>query len=191
MTTIAAVQGPSWVVIGFDSQVSESDGRNYQLPDNAAKCVRNGPFLLGVAGDFRAVNLLAHSFAPPSPSKTRGIRLDKYMTTKFVPSLKKCFDMNFYGSGGEHGSSIIVAVNGVAYEIGGNYDCIRDERGLYAIGSGGAFALGALYVLDSLGGKRGIRKAREHVGEALATSVLLDSGTSEPITIVSQQADLQ
>ena len=97
MTTVAAVQGPSWVVIGYDSQVSETDGRTYQLPSGAGKCVEIGRFLIGVAGDFRAVNLLAHSFTPPDPERMKGTKLDKYMITRFVPSLKKCFDVNFYG----------------------------------------------------------------------------------------------
>jgi ATP-dependent protease HslVU (ClpYQ) peptidase subunit len=187
MTTVAAVQGPSWVVIGYDSQVSETDGRTYQLPSGAGKCVEVGPFVIGVAGDFRVVNLLAHSFTPPDPEKSQGSKLDKYMTTRFIPSLKKCFDLNFYGKDGEHGSELIVAVNGVAYEIGSNYDCIRDEHGLYSIGSGGTFALGALYALDE-GKRRGIRKAKDHIEAALNISVLLDSGTSDPITIITQHA---
>lgn len=188
MTTIAAVQGPSWSVIGYDSQVSESEGRKYLLPSDAGKCVEVGPFILGVAGDFRAVNILTHSFSPPDPGKNKTTTLDKYMITKFVPSLKKCFDENFYGKDGEHGSSLIVSVNGVIYEIGSNFDCIRDGLGLYATGTGGLFALGAMYALDSPSRKRTTTEAKDIVRRSIEAAAFLDSATSDPVTVIVQRS---
>jgi hypothetical protein len=32
MTTIAAVQGDGWAVIGYDSRITEEEGRSYILP---------------------------------------------------------------------------------------------------------------------------------------------------------------
>lgn len=184
MTTIAAVQGPTWSVVAFDSQVSE-DSRKYSLPVGAGKCVAVGDYIFGIAGDFRAVNILAHTFQPPQALDRTGLDLDKFMTSKFIPALKKCFDDNWYGKDGEHGSLIMVSVNGTIYEIGSNYDCIRDTCGLYGMGSGGHFALGALHALDGEG-RRTQKRAKEMLDAALAVAVTLDSGTSNPVTIIVQ-----
>lgn len=187
MTTIAAVQGPSWAIIGFDSQVSESDGRKYQLPDDAAKCFEVGQYVIGVAGDLRVVNILSNSFVPPEPPRTVGKKLDKFLISRFIPSLRRTFDHNSYGKEWkDEGALLIVAVNGIIYEIGPNFDCIRDTRGLYAIGSGGNFALGALVALDEPG-RRTLRKAEQMVTTAMFAAASLDSGTSEPITIVTKK----
>lgn len=188
MTTIAAVQGPSWAVVGFDAQVSEMDGRKYQLPDDAAKCFEIGKYVIGVAGDFRIVNILSHSFSPPDPPDVVGPKLDKFMVTRFIPVVKKSLDNNFYGRDGkEDGALLIVIVNGIVYEIGPAFDCIRDTKGLYAIGSGGNFALGALYVLDDQQTRRSMKRAEEMVSAAMFAAASLDSATSEPITLITRK----
>lgn len=187
MTTIAAVQGPSWAVVGYDAQVSEADGRKYQLPGDAAKCFEVGDYIVGVAGDFRIVNILSHSFSPPDAPRATGPKLDKFMTTRFIPAIKRAFDNNFYGrEGKDDGALLIIVVNGVIYEIGPNFDCIRDTRGLYAIGSGGNFALGAMAALD-VQGRRTIKRAQDMVSSAMFVAASLDSGTSEPITLITKK----
>ena len=93
MTTIAAVQGDGWSVIGYDSRVSEEDGRSYILPKDNAKVFKNGHYIIGVAGDMRAINILAHVFKPPTcTATTLGIKLDKFMTAVFIPELKETFE---------------------------------------------------------------------------------------------------
>lgn len=185
MTTVAAVQGPSWAVIGADSQVSE-DSKKYRLPQGFSKLIHNDVYLIGVAGDHRAVNVLTYNFAPPSPGRFQGADLDEFMVSKFVPSLKRCFDNNFYGKDSEHGSSLIVLVRGVAFEVGSDYDCIRDENGLYSIGSGSSYAIGALHATDT-NKVRTLGAAKDMIRSALLASCSYDSGTSEPVTIVVQQ----
>jgi ATP-dependent protease HslVU (ClpYQ) peptidase subunit len=185
VTTIAAIQGSSWVVMGYDSQVSEDAGRKYELPHNSGKCFPVGDYLIGVAGDFRAVNVLMHNFRPPDVGKNSGEDLDRFMTSKFIPSLKKCFDDNFYGKDSEQGSLLLVAVNATVYEIGGNYDCMRESNGVYAIGSGGGFALGAMLALES-GKRKTMKNAKDSITSAISIAATLDSGTSEPIMMVTQ-----
>jgi len=189
VTTIAAVQGPSWVVVGYDSQVSEQDGRKYSLPDKLPKFFEVGNYLIGVAGDYRAVNILSHCFSPPLLESTVvGPELDRFMVSKFVPSLKKCLDANSYGKDDEQASLLMVVANAVAYEIGSNYDCIRDSKGLYALGSGGSYALGALYALNADSDRRSLKSAERHMNMALDAAVALDSGTSYPTyTVVSKR----
>jgi ATP-dependent protease HslVU (ClpYQ) peptidase subunit len=184
MSTVVAIQGQSWAVVGYDSQVSEDGGRKYLLPPDAGKVVQNNEYIFGVAGDLRAVNILAHAFIPPTPGKKLDFELDEFISTKFVTSLRKCFEVNSYGKDGEHSSSVIVVVNGTVYEIGGNYDWIRDGHGLYAIGTGSPYALGAMHSIQPE--RLTIKVAKDRAREAVRVAAVLDSSTCEPITIVTQ-----
>lgn len=188
MTTIAAVQGSGWAVVGSDSQVTE-DSKKFTLKKEFSKLLRNGPYIIGVAGDLRAVNILTHNFSPPTPLRGVGEdELDKFMATKFIPELKACFDKNFYKQDAEQGSSLVVLLRGVVYEVGSDYDFIRDAGGVYSIGTGSAFALGALHALGQQGSNT-LARAKERVAAALEASCSYDSMTSAPITIVVQRSE--
>lgn len=188
MTTIAAVQGPTWAVVACDSQVTE-ENRVFMLPKDSPKIVKNGPYLLGAAGDMRAINLLAHQFKPPiPPANATGSKLDKFISSKFIPDLKNLFDEVQYGEKGSQDSTILVVIHGCIYEIGSGYDWCLDQSGIYAFGSGGAFALGSLH--NELEGKKlTIPMARGAVRRSLEISSLLDSNTGGQILVTVQQSD--
>ena len=137
---------------------------------------------------MRAVNLLAHTFKPPIPTATDyGLKLDKFISSKFVPALKQCFDDAQYGEKGEQDSTVLVVIHGRIYEIGGGYDWALDESGIYAMGSGAQYALGAMHASIE-GKKRTIAAARSVVKSAVALAARLDPSTGEPIHIISQSA---
>jgi ATP-dependent protease HslVU (ClpYQ) peptidase subunit len=187
MTTIAAIQGDGWAVVGFDSQITE-DSRIFLLPSAAGKVAQNGPYILGAAGDLRAINLLHHTFRPPAPAPTeRGLKLDKFISTKFVPALKSCFDEAQYGEKGSHESSIIAVVNGTVYEIGADYDWCHDQRGIYAVGTGSSYALGSLYESNDGRKRRTLTAARANLRSALTIASLLDINTGGTIHISTQK----
>lgn len=185
MTTIAAIQGEHWAVIGYDARVTEED-RIYTLPQHGGKLVKNGSYLLGAAGDLRAVNLLAHVFKPPtiSPS-TYGLKLDKFISTSFIPELKKCFEENSYSKDGEFDSQILVLINGTIYEIGSDYSWAHDETGIYSIGSGSSYALGSLIAtLETR--KRTLATAKTLVRQAVNIAARLDPSTGTPVYVQVQ-----
>jgi ATP-dependent protease HslVU (ClpYQ) peptidase subunit len=189
MTTIAAYQGSTWAVVAYDSKVTE-DSRVFTLPRESGKVFQRGPYILGAAGDMRAVNLLAHTFKPPSPAvqDLQPAALDRFMSTKFIPSLKACFEEANYSEKGEQDSTVLAIVNGKVYEIGSNYEWCHDVTGLYALGSGSAYALGAMHALkDSMRG--GIVNARTIVKEAVLIASRLDSDSGEPVYVLSQRPD--
>jgi ATP-dependent protease HslVU (ClpYQ) peptidase subunit len=187
LTTLAAVQGEGWAVIGYDSRVTE-ENRIFSLPKDAGKVVRNGQYILGAAGDMRAVNLLAHTFKPPVPTASEyGTKLDKFMSAKFIPALKQCFDDAQYGEKGETDSSVLALIHGRVYEIGGGYDWCLDETGIYAVGSGSDYALGAMFALTE-GKKRTMSHAKSIVKSGIQIATRLDPQTAEPIYIISQTA---
>lgn len=185
MTTIAAVQGDGWAVVGYDSRVTE-DSRVFTLPSDNGKVVRNGRYLIGAAGDLRAVNLVSHAFRPPpAPETADRLELDRFVATKLVPALKSCFEAANYGEKGEQDSTIVVVVSGTVYEIGSNYEWCHDSYGLHGLGSGGSFALGALH--SSIGGRRvTIQQARAAVRSAVSIAARLDSQTGGPVHTASQ-----
>lgn len=187
MTTIASIQGEGWSVVGYDSRVSEDDGRYYTLPKHSGKVANVSGYLIGAAGDMRAVNIVTNLLKPQSAGNLVGAKLDKFMASVFIPDLKACLDENSYGKDGEQGSSIIVSVNGVVYDIGSNYEWCHDEIGIYAVGSGGGYALGSLYSLVEPFADRTIESAKAHLKEALTISAKLDNNTGAPFNFIIQR----
>ena len=185
MTTVAAIQGENWVVVGYDSRVTEEQ-KIYTLPKDNGKLFKNGNYLLGVAGDMRAVNLLSYVFKPPAVTPTTyGLKLDKFVSTSFIPELKKCFEDASYSKDGDQDSQVIVVVNGTVFEIGNDYSWARDETGVYAIGSGGDYAMGAMIAsLETR--KRTLSTAKTIVRQAITIASKLDPSTSPPIYVQVQ-----
>jgi ATP-dependent protease HslVU (ClpYQ) peptidase subunit len=161
MTTILGIQGEGFAVLCTDSRISlfEEGGtvsRVTTLGTNSSKVCQNGKYLIGAAGDVRAINILQHVFNPPAPpTTTKGKRLDGFITKTFIPALRQCFEeQGFFIAEGnsqnhpaQHSATIIVAVHGVIYVIEGDYSWTVDASGVYAIGTGSGYALGALSAL--------------------------------------------
>lgn len=200
MTTIVAIQGDGYAVIGTDSRVSSFDetGMAYQittLGTGTAKVAANGRYLLGAAGDVRAINILHHAFSPPNPSfKTGGGHLDQFITQKFIPALRECFEVTGYATPdndqknhiAEHSSTILVVLNGVIYIIDGDYSWTSDRTGVYAIGSGSSYALGAIQAIT--GGKQlTIQKAKTAITKALSITSKFDPYTGSPFQMFVQE----
>lgn len=193
MTTILAVQGETFAVIGADSRISlfDDSGTAFQvstLGTGSAKVAENGKYLIGVAGDVRAINILHHAFQPPAPptSKDRQ-KLDGFMTKVFIDSLRRTFEEHGYASPtteqsehlAEQSSSIIVAVAGVIYVVEYDYGWTSDTNGVYAIGTGSSFALGAMMALNP-GTPTSPARAERQIIKALTTASKFDPLTGGP-----------
>lgn len=158
MTTIVGLQGDGFAVVATDSRVSSIDGSGFAyqvgtLSAGTSKIAQNGKYLLGAAGDVRAINILHHAFVPPTPAPSmRGKKLDQFVTLKFIPALRDTFEEAGYTASSkdepaEHGSTILVVINGTIYIVEGDYSWTSDSNGIYAIGSGAPYALGAIQAL--------------------------------------------
>ena len=181
MTTICAVQGNGWVVVGWDSNVADEGGRAYLADKSWSKVVQRNNWLLGAAGDVRAINLLQHQFEPPKTDLT-GARLDKLVVSVVIPSLREIFEANGYtsntrSSGEQHGSELLFVVNGVVFEIGMDWSWCRDAGGMYSVGSGGDYALGYLYGQPRF---QTADEARIGILKALNIAARFDRFTGEP-----------
>jgi len=162
MTTILGIQGETFALICVDSRISsfDSSGSAYQvntLKEGSGKVAVNGKYLLGAAGDVRAINILHHVFQPPIPAvNLKGKKLDQFFTAKFIPSLRQCFENEGYAIPdkedkehmAEQASQILVVIHGSIYVVDGDYSWTSDSSGLYALGTGSSYALGALQALQ-------------------------------------------
>jgi ATP-dependent protease HslVU (ClpYQ) peptidase subunit len=172
MTTILAFQGDGFAVVSVDSRVSSMDDNGFAfqittLGEGSSKVAKNGKYLLGAAGDVRAINILHHVFQPPLPPPgTKGKKLDQFMTVKFIPALRECFEKQGYAAPetensthiAEHSSTILVVLNGNIYVVDGDYSWTSDYNKIYALGTGSSYALGAMNAMVS--GKKSLTSSQ-------------------------------
>ena len=194
MTTVIGIQGDGFSVVCADSRVSDIDNSGYisqmlTLREGTGKIANNGKYLIGAAGDMRAINILHHAFQPPTPAPNlRGKKLDEFITVKFIPALRECFEQQGYASPdsneekrhiAEQESTILVSIHGSIYVIDGDYSWSSDVSGMYALGTGSAYALGAL---QSLIGKKKvtIAHAKSIAIKALNIAAKFDPHTGAP-----------
>lgn len=194
MTTIIGIQGDGFCVVTADSRISDVGEDGYaisqivSLRESNGKIGVNGKYILGAAGDLRAINILHHAFVPPNPAPSlRGKKLDHFVTVKFIPALRESFESHGYALPdnsskvhmAEHSSTIIMAINGAVYVIDGDYSWISDSSGIFAIGTGAQYALGALYGLYPKG-KLTLVAARKMAIKAVSVAAKFDPYTGAP-----------
>ena len=196
MTTIVGMQGDGFAVICTDSRVSDDTGGTLStLGQGMSKVAQNGSYLIGAAGDVRAINILHHAFAPPTPpSNLKGKKLDAFMTVKFIPALRECLEKQGYSYFDKDSnftatfeSTIITVIHSTIYVIDGDYSWASDSNGLYAIGSGSDYAIGAMNVLMPKN-KLTINTAKTICTRALTTASKYDGGTGAPYHTFLQES---
>ena len=169
MTTIIGVEYANRCVVLADSRVV-GDTKIYAHPD-MVKVITNGNFIIGTAGDVRAIQVILHSWKPPSLISKDKDNLFSFIINKVVPSLKQLLVDNGIldskPSDKEFELYILLAINGSIFEIDSELSVSRSNAGYYAIGTGGDYALGALY-------------AGATPEQAIAIAALNDSKTAEP-----------
>ena len=149
MTTLVAIQGDGWSVIGCDSRASDEDGRYMELA--TSKVVNNNGILIAVSGASRGGNITQFGWKPPKPRNAE--ELDIFMTKRFIPSMRKAFQEAGYegkedGDAAWQDSNLLVSVRGTIYPIFNDYSWDREARRVYYAGSGGDLALGALEAMN-------------------------------------------
>ena len=175
MTTIIGVEYANRCVVLGDSRIV-GDSKIYSHPD-MVKVVTNGNYLVGVAGDVRALQVVLHTWKPPAFLAKDKTNIFQFMVNKVAPSLKQLLtDAGLLDSKSpdkDFEINIIVGLNGSLFEIDSDFAVSRNSDGYYAIGTGGDFALGALYA--------GVTP--EQAADIAATN---DSKTAGPFTTETQ-----
>ena len=143
MTAIVGIQGKGWAVMAADSMTTYNDKPYFSKSFD--KVTRKGDYVFAFAGDAIAGNIANFIWTPPKIIKT--MATDVFMQTKVLPSLREVMKDNGYTpdtKDEDAGFDALICINGIIYEVDQDYLWSRDDRGLYAVGSGGAVALGAL-----------------------------------------------
>jgi ATP-dependent protease HslVU (ClpYQ) peptidase subunit len=175
MTTIIGVEYANRCVVLGDSRIV-GDSKIYSHPD-MVKVVTNGNFIIGAAGDVRALQVILHTWKPPVAVAKDKENIFQFMISKVVPSLKQ--QLNNYGlldtksPDKDFELYVLIAFNGNIFEIDSDFAVSRSDSGYYGIGTGGDYALGALY-------------AGATPEQAASIAALNDSKTAEPFITETQ-----
>lgn len=186
MTTLVAIQGDGWTVLGCDSRLSDDDGRYATAKEH--KIVDNNGILIAGSGSTRAINILHYGY--PQPKPTANEDLNKYMTRKFIPEMRKQFieggiDTKKDEGVAENEGGFIISVKAQLYAVQSDYSWDTDVRGVYVMGSGGDIAQGALAAL-------GVQEVRTHeeaeaiIKAAINIAIDYDMHSFGPIHIFKQ-----
>lgn len=191
MTTILAVQGDGWAVIGSDTQWSTDDGRVGK--STQSKVITLNKYLIGIAGYTRGANVIQHNFTPPAPPpKAQGQKLNKFVVSQFVPAYKAVLEGTGVGlpqyddEVAKTTIDCLVVVNGTIFQIDEDYGTDMDANRLYAIGSGSDYGLGALQALTDKK-KLTIPMAKQAILKSLSISAKFDAGTGAPFHVFTQE----
>ena len=175
MTTIVATCKNGNVVMGADAQVTDNARPNRH--SKMEKITKNNGWLIAGSGDSQPCDVMQHIFVPPVPTNKERENLYKFMITKFVPAMRECLDENGYKpdpGDKEQSFSMLFAFDGEVFDIGDDFSVMLNSDGIYGVGNGSQFAIGALY-------------AGASVEKALEIASNNDIYTSGPFQIVKQQ----
>jgi ATP-dependent protease HslVU (ClpYQ) peptidase subunit len=175
MTTIVGVCKNGSVTFGADSQVTDGTRRNNH-PKMEKISKRNG-YLIAGSGDSQPCDILQHIFLPPVPTIKEREDLYHFMIAKFVPAMRECLEENGWKPDREDkdsGFSMLIAFDGEIFDIGDDFSVVLNSEGIYGVGAGSQYAVGALY-------------AGASVEKALEIAANNDVYTSGPFQIVKQQ----
>jgi len=151
MTAIVGIQGKGWAVIAADSMTTYTD-RPY-VAKGCDKIVKVGEYLVAVAGDAIAGDILNNLWQPPKVIKTQDP--DRFMMIRVLPSIKQTLTEAGYDptpkgkNDDDAGWDALICFNGKLYQVSDDYGYMRDDKGFYGIGTGGGLALGALVSMES------------------------------------------
>ena len=179
MTTIIGVQAVNGCVIASDSRVAEG-GKVYTHPE-MVKAAERGSYIVGGAGDYRALQVVLHGWQPPVVSAKAKQNLYEFVINKVAPSLKSTlveagieFNKGSEDSDNKFELQLIIGINGTLFEIDSDFAVAMNDTGFYAVGSGGDYALGALH-------------AGVTVLDAMRIAAINNNGTSAPFHILEQE----
>jgi len=183
VTTIAAIEGPDWVVLGADTMSSSEDGFSITIPNG--KIFRNNNIVFAGAGAVRGINILEHDFTPPQITVKD---MDKYVTRQLVPAMRRTFIEAGYEvlkpeASVENDNIWIVVVRGKVYRIDSDYSWERTTDNLYVAGSGERFALGAMSALTNGALIDDHAKARKIITKALQIATKYYSATGGKLNV--------
>ena len=186
MTTVVGIQGKDFCVLAADSQITEDNLRT--ISQKTPKIIEKGQYLLAITGDTRPGDILTYNWNPPTYKKNYDSI--QFMGRRVIPSIIKAFEDNGYEwtnkEDKEAGFDYLLAFNGSIFHIASDMSFIQSDSNYYGIGSGGQFALGYMFHLQT--DKYLIKdQASDLALKAIEVASLLDINTCPPIQLAVQK----
>ena len=148
MTTIIGIEYNDKCVLVADSRVIDDSGRVY-AHRVMKKIAQRGAILIAGAGEVAPCDIAQNIWIPPQFTTKDKKDPYRFMIVKAIPSLRKCLTDNGYNFEEDKKDGtrfqFLMAVGGELFDIDEDLSVMKSEDNIYAIGSGGPFALGALY----------------------------------------------
>jgi len=186
MTAIVGVQGKGWAVLAADSMTTYTD-KPY-VAKGCEKIVKVNEYLIAVAGDAIAGDIINNLWQPPKVIKTQ--ESDRFMMIRVLPSIRQTLTEAGYDptpknkNDDDAGWDALICFNGKIYQVSDDYGYMRDDKGLYGIGVGGGIALGALSALDAE--RRTHTKAASAAKKAINIAIQYNIWCGGPVNIKTQ-----
>jgi hypothetical protein len=146
MTTIIGIEKADGCCLVADSRVTDPAGKVFSHPA-VTKINKRGAFLVAGAGEVVPCDIAQHIWVPPLLTEKDKKDIYHFMIVKVMPSLRKCFIENGYSfeETGDNRFHFLLAVNGELFDIDQDLAVSKNADGIYAVGSGADFAVGALH----------------------------------------------
>lgn len=146
MTTIIGLQKEDHCLLIADSRVTDDAGRTYHHP-SMTKISKRGKFLIAGAGLTQPCDIVQHCWRPPSPTPTAYKDLYHYMVADVIPSIRVALSVGGYVPDKESDEPdfiFLIAIKGTIFEVDETLSVLMRDDGIYGIGSGAPYAIGAL-----------------------------------------------
>jgi len=171
MTTIVGRTDDKGCSIAADNQTTV-DNRPFCDP-SMSKIRARYEFLVAGAGAGGAIDIINHLWEPPK-MKSFHKSVHDFMVVDVVPSMKRAFETHGWVEKEDETYAILIAFEGQLFEIGSDGTVLVRSDGIYAIGTGAPFAIGAL-------------EAGASLEEAIDIAVANDIYTGGPIQVMRQE----
>jgi ATP-dependent protease HslVU (ClpYQ) peptidase subunit len=169
VTTILGVEDKHGCVIAADTQTTSSD-RIY-IDNRLTKIVEVGEYLIAAGGNGLACDIAQYCWRPP---RVTDAPLYPFVVSKVVPSLKKAFTAHGFTPSDKDDDEyqVLLAIRGHLLQIDSG-SVLLNDTGIYGIGSGADYAIGAF-------------TAGASVIEAVTIAADNDIYTSTPVQVRKQ-----
>jgi ATP-dependent protease HslVU (ClpYQ) peptidase subunit len=148
MTCVLAYKNNDTVYLSSDSAVTNPWGE--QTRAKMPKIFQNGELFFGICGSLRMGQILEFLYTPPNRSCAKNDL--EYIVSCVVESVRETFKEYGFSTienNEERGGDFIIVYRNEIYEVQNDFSVIISNNNYAAIGSGGNFALGALYAFEN------------------------------------------
>ena len=155
MTCIVGLRRNGHIYIGADTTGVTDDGWGLIVPVGTSKVWKNGPFVFGSSGSYRAIQVIRHELEHFDLLSTDRREHDpigeSFMVTKLVPAIKALLEQYSFSEKKDErstqGANFLIGIRSSLFLLQDDYAVLELDSQYASIGSGSHVALGALDIL--------------------------------------------